>query len=310
MKALITGVTGFVGGYLSRRLLNEGYEVTGIARSGNSQLVGAVNFIDCDITNEARLRDILKTEKPDEIFHLAGSAFVPSTYKNPKGTYNTILNGTLALYEAIRELELSAKVLYVGSAAVYGEGDGVPFVESDLLQPNNPYAGAKACADLLSEQYFKSYNMNIIRVRPFNHTGPGQSPAFVCSSFAKQIVEAEMGMSTVLNTGNIHVKRDFLDVRDVVEAYCLLMKKGQGGEVYNISSQSAVSVSDLLDMLSSKSRLNSINVEINPNKLRPNEVMVKIGDNSKIRRMIGWKPVWDLEHTMIDLLDYWRNCLK
>ncbi|MCK8489211.1 GDP-mannose 4,6-dehydratase [Paenibacillus sp. MBLB2552] len=309
MKALITGVTGFVGSYLCRRLLDAGCEVVGLARSIKTD-DNEIRLISCDVTDEAHLRKVLKKEKPDQIYHLAGSAFVPFTIKEPRVTYNTIVNGTLSLYEALRGLDVAPKVLFVGSAAVYGEGSGSAFKESDLMKPVNPYAGAKACADLISEQYANTYEMNIIRVRPFNHTGPRQSPAFVCSSFAKQVAEIEIGATSELTVGNLNVKRDFLDVRDVVDAYFLLMEKGVSGEVYNVSSQQAVSVSDLLDLLTQLSKVKSLNIEVDPNKLRHNETPVKFGDSSKIRKEIGWEPTHKIEQTMSDLLDYWRMFIR
>ncbi|MCA1293926.1 GDP-mannose 4,6-dehydratase [Paenibacillus sp. alder61] len=309
MKALVTGISGFAGTYLSQKLLDNGYEVTGIARR-NQTFNKDINFIACDILDEEKLRNVLQSEKPDEIYHLAGTAFVPISYKEPKQTYRTIVDGTLGIYEVLRSLDISPRVLYVSSAAVYGEGIGIPFKETDPLSPTNPYAGAKACADLISEQYAKAYQMNVIRVRPFNHTGPGQSPSFVCSSFAKQIAEMELSGKNVINVGNIHVKRDFLDVRDVVDAYILLMKSGARGDVYNVSSQSPVSVSELLHVLAENSTLNSLEVKVDPDKIRPNETKVKIGDASKITSETGWKPIRDIKHTMWDLLDYWRKRLR
>ncbi|MEC2346212.1 GDP-mannose 4,6-dehydratase [Paenibacillus barengoltzii] len=309
MKALITGVTGFVGSYLCRKLLDVGYEVVGLARSIESD-IDDIKMISCDVTDEPLLRNVLMTEKPDQIYHLAGSAFVPISIKEPRQTYNTIVNGTLSLYEALRGLDIAPKVLFVGSAAVYGEGSGVPFKESDLMKPVNPYAGAKACADLISEQYINNYQMNIVRVRPFNHTGPRQSPVFVCSSFAKQLAEIESGVRSELIVGNLNVKRDFLDVRDVVEAYFMLMEKGVSGEVYNVSSQQAVSVSHLLDLLTQHSKVKSLEIKIDPNKLRDNETPVKLGDSSKIREELGWEPAYKIEQTMSDLLDYWRVSIR
>lgn len=306
MKALITGVSGFVGTYLSQKLLESGYEVVGLARTRRVS-DNNINFISCDITDELRLQQILKSEKPDEIYHLAGAAFIPLTYKEPQQTYNTIANGTLCLYEAIRKVDLFSKVLYIGSGAVYGEGTGIPFTERDSLEPNNPYAGAKACADLISDQYVKSYKMNIVRVRPFNHTGPGQSSAFVCSNFAKQLALLEHEGNNVIHVGNIDVERDFLDVRDVVDAYYILMKQGISGEVYNVSSQQAVSISALLNLLSLYSEIKSLEIKVDKNKIRPNETLVKIGDSSKLRLETGWEPIRDLKQTMVELLEYWRR---
>ncbi|CAM2938796.1 GDP-mannose 4,6-dehydratase [Paenibacillus sediminis] len=305
MKALITGVSGFVGNFLTEKLLRIGYEVAGISRSkpDNKDL----NFISCDITDSARLEKILKTIRPDEIYHLAGSAFIPYSYKEPMYAYSTIVSGTLSLYESLRKLDMDSKVLFVGSAEVYGEGQTSPFTEKDLLRPNNPYAGAKACADLISEQYAKTFQMKIIRARPFNHTGPKQSDNFVCSSFAKQIAEMEYDGHKTIYVGNINVKRDFLDVRDVVNAYYLLMKKGTSGEAYNVSSNKAVSISELLDWLFLFSNIESPNIEVDLNKVRANDALIRLGDNTKLCQDTGWLQEHDLKETMRVLLEYWRS---
>lgn len=305
MKALITGVSGFVGTHLSKQLLSANYEVFGISRTAPKNK--DVDFIACDINNADKLELIIDSIRPDEIYHLAGSAFIPYSYEQPIEAYGTIVNGTLALYEALRKLDIASKVLYVGSAEVYGESEGSPFTEKDLLKPMNPYAGAKACADLISEQYAKTYHMNIIRARPFNHTGPQQVADFVCSSFARQIADMEELNENIIKVGNIEVKRDFLDVRDVVNAYYLLMKFGLPGEAYNVCSNAAVPISEILEILFSASMVKDPVIVVDPKKLRVYEANVRVGDNTKLSNHTGWKPQYHLQDTMKEILGFWRE---
>ncbi|ANY65371.1 hypothetical protein BBD42_01960 [Paenibacillus sp. BIHB 4019] len=305
MKALITGVSGFVGTLLSEKLIENGYEVSGFSRRATSHK--NIEYYPCDITDSSNVEEIIRKIQPDEIYHLAGSSFIPSSYTNTMQTYDTIVNGTLVLYEAIRKLDIDCKVLFVGSGEVYGEDKRSSYNEGDLLQPSNPYAGAKASADLISEQYFKTFGMRIIRARPFNHTGPKQSPHFVCSNFAKQISEMEVNGDNCISVGNINVQRDFLDVRDVVNAYLKLMKYGENGEAYNVSSNKPVFISELLNMLLSTSSLKDPIIEIEAVRLRVKDVAIKAGDNTKLRLHTGWKPEIQLLETMKDLLDYWRD---
>ncbi|MGG4144500.1 GDP-mannose 4,6-dehydratase [Paenibacillus algorifonticola] len=305
MKALITGVSGFVGSFLSEELLANNFEVVGLSRTPSSNK--NIEYRKCDILDEGKLKQILQEVKPDHIYHLAGSAFIPISYERPIETYRTIVNGTLSLYEIIRNLEIDSKVLYVGSAEVYGIGKGVPFTEEDLFHPTNPYAGAKAAADVISEQYAKAYNMKIIRVRPFNHTGPKQSSEFVCSNFAKQIALLENEGKQNIRVGNINVSRDFLDVRDVVHAYLLLMKHGKVGEVYNVSSNKSVSIGELLNSLLLFSNIQNPTVEIDSSKVRKKDTFVRVGDSTKLQGDTGWYPKHDLKDTMRDLLAYWRE---
>lgn len=305
MRVLITGVSGFVGTFLSEKLIENGYEVVGLSRTPAQNQ--NVEHIPCDITDTERIYNVIKSVRPDEIYHLAGSGFIPYSYTRTAETYNTIVNGTLNLYEALRKLDLDSKVLFVGSAGVYGDGKGAAFNENDLMHPNNPYAGAKACADLISEQYARSFNMKIIRARPFNHTGPKQSSDFVCSSFAKQIVNIENGENNHISVGNLDVMRDFLDVRDVINAYILLMQKGKVGNVYNVSSNKFVSIADLLRMLLKHSNLEKPVIEVDTSKVRETDAFIRIGENSKLIMDTNWIPEYELENTMRDLLDYWRN---
>lgn len=305
MRALITGVSGFVGTFLSEKLIDNGYEVVGLSRTPAKN--HNVEHISCDIVDSERLYNVIKSVRPDEIYHLAGSGFIPYSYIKTVETYNTIVNGTLNLYEALRKLDIDSKVLFVGSAGVYGDVKGTAYNENDLLHPNNPYAGAKACADLISEQYARSFDMRIIRARPFNHTGPKQSSDFVCSSFAKQIVNIENEKNNYIRVGNLEVMRDFLDVRDVINAYVLLMQKGKVGEAYNVSSNEVVSISELLVMLLEYSNIERPTIEIDTSKVRETDAHIRVGDNSKLIKDTNWIPEYELKDTMRNLLDYWRS---
>jgi GDP-4-dehydro-6-deoxy-D-mannose reductase len=306
MKAFITGISGFVGYYLAERLLKEGYQVEGISRRTESPHNRSA-FHSCAINDRDKLKQILADYKPTEIYHLAGPAFIPFSYNNPLLVYDILVNGTLTLYEVVRELKLTTKILYVGSADIYGNGNGKAFNEGSPLHPNNPYAGGKACADLISEQYVNTYGLQIIRARPFNHTGPRQADSFVCSSFAHQIAVMEKEKKNEITVGNINVARDFLDVRDVVNAYYLLMQKGTTGEAYNVCSGSATKISDMLDWLFYYSSITNSKIIIDPEKLRSMDAAVRFGNNEKICKDTGWYPEHDLKETMREMLYYWRG---
>jgi len=314
MKALITGISGFAGSYLAEFLINKGYEIFGTfydksTFSNLDNIIDKIEIFKCDIRNYNNLKKIIEKVRPDEIYHLAAISFVPTSLMNPKLTFDTNLDGTLNLYQAIIELKIEPKILFVGSADEYGivnEND-LSIKEDCPLRPVNPYSISKASADLLSYFYFKNFNLNIIRVRPFNHIGPRQSPEFVCSSFAKQIAEIEKSLKEpVIKVGNLEAKRDFTDVRDMVRAYCLVVQKGKLGEVYNICSGKAVSIKEILDKLLNMSR-KKIKVIQDPKRLRPSDVPLLLGDSIKFRKQTGWKQKYLFEKTLQDILNYWRN---
>jgi len=257
MKAFITGISGFAGSHLAEFLLNKGYEVYGTFYDKSTFLnlngfIDNIGLFECDIRNCNDLKQIIKKVRPDEIYHLAAISFIPTALKNPKMTFDTNLYGTLNLYEAIKELKYNPKILFVGSADEYGsiKNSDLPIREDCPLRPINPYSISKASADLLSYAYFKNYHLKIIRVRPFNHIGPRQSPEFVCPSFAKQIAEIEKGLKEpIIKVGNLETKRDFTDVRDMIGAYWLALNKGEPEEVYNICSERTIKIRELLNNL-------------------------------------------------------------
>lgn len=314
MKVLITGISGFAGSHLAEFLIDKGYDIFGtfFDKSTFSNLNGFIDKIkvyQCDIRNYDTLKNVIKDVKPDEIYHLAAISFIPTALKNPKMTFDTNLYGTLNLYQAILELKINPRVLFVGSADEYGlvKEKDIPIDESYPLLPVNPYSISKASADFLSYFYFKNYHLNIIRVRPFNHIGPRQSPDFVCSSFAKQIAEIEKGLKEpIIKVGNLEAKRDFTDVRAIVRAYWLAIQKGKSGEVYNICSGKAISIKKILINLIKISN-KTIKVKQDQKRLRFSDMQILVGDSKNFYKLTKWKQEIFLDKTLKEILEYWRE---
>ena len=314
MKALVTGISGFAGSHLAELLLNKGYEVFGtyFDKSTFSNLGSSIHKIrlfQCDIRNYDHLKRIISEIRPNEIYHLAAITFVPASLESPKLTFDTNLYGTMNLYETVKNLKINPRILFVGSADEYGivKDENLPINESCPLRPINPYAVCKVSADFLSYFYCKNYNLNIIRVRPFNHTGPRQSPEFVCPDFARQIAEIEKKLrKPMIYVGNLETKRDFTDVRDMVRAYWLALRKCKSGEAYNICSAKGYLIEELLSILLSLSREN-IEIKQDSRRIRSSDVSVLVGENNKFTKKTGWRPETPFEKTMEDLLNYWRG---
>ncbi len=303
MKAFVTGATGFAGQYLVKYLLGKGYIVTGtfFSNKANDRMVNGCNYIYFDLNGDnENLSSILQKESPDEIYHLAAVAATnESEYQK---YYRVNFNGTLNFYEAIRKSGIDAKILYVGSANVYGNvpENRQPVKESEEMRPLNHYAVSKASADLLSYRYYCE-GLNIVRVRPFNHTGFGQNENFVCPKIANQLVSIKNGNADYLQVGNLGTKRDFTDVRDVVRAYWTLLQEGQSGDVYNVCSGQAYSIKEIVDMFS---KIIGVEVDIRQRKslVRKVDIPVLVGDYGKINREVGWEPLFPIEETLKSLL--------
>jgi len=317
MKALITGISGFAGSHLAEFLIDKGYELFGTFydKSTFSNLNGFIDKIrlfECDIRNYNDLKQITKKVQPNEIYHLAAISFIPTSFENPKLTFDTNLYGTLNLYESVKELKISPKILFVGSADEYGlikESD-LPIKEDCPLKPVNPYSISKVSADFLSYFYFRNYNLNIIRVRPFNHIGPRQSPEFVCSNFAKQIAEIEKGLKEpIIKVGNLEAKRDFTDVRDMMRAYWIAIQSGEIGEVYNICSEKPISIKKILNGFLNIS-ITNIKIRKDPIRFRVLDVPILLGDSTKFRKQTNWKQEITFEKTLQDILNYWGKFLN
>jgi GDP-4-dehydro-6-deoxy-D-mannose reductase len=319
MRALITGITGFAGSHLAEYLLQEqpGVEVYGTlrwrSRMDNIEHLGKrIHLVEADLRDYSSMHRALEETRPDFIFHLAAQSFVPSSWSAPNDTIVTNVTGQTNLFEAIRILKLDPTVQLACSSEEYGLvlPDEVPIKETNPLRPLSPYAVSKVAQDYLGYQYFMSYGLKVIRTRGFNHTGPRRGQVFVTSNFCSQVAAIELGLQEpVIRVGNIEAIRDFTDVRDMVRAYWLAVTKGKPGEVYNIATGHGIRIREMLDRLLALSKV-EVKVEVDPDRLRPSDVEILIGDSSKFRADTGWEPRIPFEQTLEDLLDYWREKLS
>jgi len=316
MRALITGITGFAGSHLADYLLAEHptVEVFGTrrwrSRMENIQHIeDKVKLVETDLSDPTSALRTLEKVRPDYIFHLAAQSFVPTSWVAPSETFNINLVGQINIFEAIRTLKLDPVVQIACSSEEYGLvlPDEVPIKETNPLRPLSPYAVSKVAQDYLGYQYFMSYGIKAIRTRGFNHTGPRRGDVFVTSNFARQVARIEAGLNPpVIRVGNLDAVRDFTDVRDMVRAYWLAVTKGKPGEVYNIATGEGITIHALLDKLLALSKI-KVTVEVDPDRLRPSDVEVLLGDSSKFRADTGWAPRIPFDQTVSDLLDYWRQ---
>jgi GDP-4-dehydro-6-deoxy-D-mannose reductase len=315
MRILITGITGFAGGHLAEALLGDAdAQLHGIGRREDwppewRQLAGRARLHACDLTDRNNLAALVNDLRPEQIYHLAGYAHAGRSIGEPDAAWSGNLGATRSLYEAVAESGQPVRMLFVGSGMVYGNvgAEDRPHTESAPLMPATPYAASKAAADLLSYQFTRAPGLDIVRVRPFNHIGPRQSPEFAVAHFAKQIAAIENGRQPpVLETGNLEAQRDLSDVRDIVAAYVLLMQRGQTGAVYNAATGRAISMRLVLDHLLARARL-PITVRQRASLVRAAEPPAICGDATRLRREIGWQPRFSLEQTLDDTLEYWRS---
>lgn len=314
MKSFVTGITGFAGSYLSEHLLSLGHEVAGIdindANIRNLAYPAKMKIFIGNVLDERYLEKIILDYKPDWVFHLAGIASVHQSWLNKKQTYETNIMGAVNLLEACASLSTKPHILLVGSAEEYGKiNTSDPINEECALNGFTPYAISKITQEYLGLHYYYTSQLPIIRTRSFNHTGPKQSTAFVCSSFCHQVAEIELtDKEPILNVGNLSSYRDFTDVRDIIKAYITLMEKGAISQVYNVCRMKAYNIKELLDLILSYST-KSIKIEIDESRYRAIEIPFLLGDNSKIKKL-GWEPTYPIEHTLLDTLNYWRAILK
>lgn len=315
MRVLITGAGGFVGKHLIDCIREKGEaEIFATAldeREAANIDLPETNITQIDITDREKVDALIAKVRPDYIYHLAAQASVGLSWKIPNVTLRVNIEGTLNILEAMRKAELlKTRILLIGSAEQYGKvtAKDLPISENQSVVAGNPYSISKIAQEQLANIYKDAYGMDICIVRAFNHIGVGQRPDFVIADWAGQIVEIEKGnKEPKLFVGNIKVKRDFTDVRDIVKAYTMIMEKGVSGEIYNVGSGKSISLEELLQTMISLSKEKNIEICVDPNKVRAADIEDLVADNTKLRETIGWEKTISLETTLTDILDSLRK---
>jgi len=312
-KILITGGTGFAGSHLVEALVEQGYEnihVTTYKGENKfiSDLIGEDNIHELDLTSKQATADLINALQPDQIYHLAALAFVGKSFDEADKVLSNNINLQQNVLLAVRDHCKNARLLVIGSAEEYGvsvSDDEMPVSESHPFRPINPYAVSKVTQDMLSYSYHISYKLDIVTVRPFNHIGERQTTDFAVPAFTRQIVSIENGEQDQLNVGDLSTIRDFTDVKDMVNAYIIVMNKGKSGEAYNIGSGVGIKMSDIVDMLAKLSQ-KEIKVVKDESRLRPHDIPKMIADNSKIKEL-GWQPKISINQTLDRIINWYRT---
>ncbi len=308
MRALITGIGGFVGPYLARELRAQ-TDWTLVGFGHQPATAGDYELFAVDLLDRQRVARLIGEIAPTHVFHLAAQSHVPTSHEDGGATLHNNIAAQVNLLDACRALSAPPRILIVGSGEEYGPAspEEMPLREEQPFRPTSPYAVSKVAQDLLGWQYFHSYGLPIVRVRPFNHLGPGQSDRFAMAAFARQVAEVEAGLRPpVVQVGNLDARRDFLDVRDVVHAYYLALTRGVLGEVYNIGGGVPIRIGDGLDLLLAMAT-RPITVEFDLARLRPSDVPVLVADTSRLRAATGWQPTIPFAQSLRDTLNWWRE---
>ncbi|MFA6469252.1 MAG: GDP-mannose 4,6-dehydratase [Bacteroidota bacterium] len=316
MRVLITGVGGFAGSHLADYIASHtGAEIFGVLRDSEKsdnlqQIEEKVVLSTGEITDFQSIFKIIKEVKPDIIFHVAGQAFVPTSFEHAAETFKTNVIGTINIFEAVKACEISPRIIVVTSGEIYGETFGLPSLhtEQSIPQPVNPYAASKTSMDYIAQTYKKFEGLNIVIARPFNHTGPRQRPNFVCSSLAKQIVAIQKTKAPkILRVGNIKARRDFTDVRDIARGYWMLSQiDNKHNYIFNLCSGRIFAIEDIIklyeEIVGEKFELN-----VEPKRLRGYDIQLLAGSASAINHSVGWKAEIPLKQTLTELLEYWNH---
>ncbi len=317
MNVLITGITGFSGSHLAYYLLSQKCTIFGTVFDkcelrNIDRIVNQIQTIECDICNVAKVSKIIRTTKPNYIFHFAAQLSHRIGSDNPYFAFKTNVLGTMTLLEAVRQIEIDPVILVPGSSAEFGlaKKNENPVGETNPYRPVSAYAVSKIAQGMTAYRYYLTYGMKIIRTHTFNCIGARQSEEFICSAFAKQIAEIEKGLRPpVIQVRNLDTWRDFIDIRDVVRAYWLAVKNGAPGDVYNICSGHAYSGRQILEKFLS---MTSSKIEVRQDKenMRLSDVPFQVGDFTKFRKLTGWQPQIQIEDALKEILDYWRQNVK
>lgn len=322
-RALITGVTGMVGSHLADFLLdNTDWDVKGMAR-WRSPLDNIAHHLDRinrkdrfelvhgDLRDSLSMAHVVRETKPDYVFHLAAQSFPKVSFEAPLETYDTNVQGTQRLLEALKQHAKDAVIHVCASSEVFGRvpKEKLPIDEECTFHPASPYAISKVGTDLIGRFYGEAYGMTVMTTRMFTHTGPRRGDVFAESSFAKQIALIEKNIiPPVIKVGNLESLRTFADVRDAVRAYYMLATiNPTAGEYYNIGGTYSCTIEAMLDTLISMATVSGIRVELDQDRLRPIDADLQVPNTAKFEKHTGWKPEISFEQTMGDLLDYWRD---
>ncbi|MEO5952951.1 MAG: GDP-mannose 4,6-dehydratase [Chloroflexia bacterium] len=313
-RACITGAGGFVGKHLLSYLAqNTPWRLHANAHvRPETQDIPNLSWHSCDLTSREQVGDLLSEIHPDYLFHLAAQSNVQRAFADPEATLVNNTISQLNILEALRVHAPNCRVMIACSAEQYGlvRSEDIPINEDTPFRPNNPYAVSKITQDALALQYFLSYKQPTIRVRAFNHIGPGQSEAFVTAAFARQVALIEAGkQEPIISVGNLDAERDFSDVRDMIRAYHLAITEGEPGEVYNIGSGKGYSIQWVLDTLISLSKVKVV-VRQDPARMRPSDIPNMLCDPTKFHAQTGWQTEIPINQTLTDILDYWRKVVS
>lgn len=322
-KVLITGITGFAGSHLAELCLSKGDQVFGTYRWRSRMenilhIQDQIILIECDLIDSDSVNRLIWRVKPDVIFHLAAQSFVPMSWEAPEQTLTNNIISELNIFNAVRRTRDLLKLIddrvydpiiqVAGSSEEYGlvYENETPITEGQPLRPLSPYGVSKVAQDLLAYQQFKSYGIKTIRTRAFNHEGARRGDVFVISNWAKQIAEMEAGLrEPILKHGDLTSVRDFTAVQDTVAAYYLLTEAGTPGEEYNIATGVGYTMGDILARMLGMAKI-AIAAESDPSRMRPSDVKLLVGDNSKICAL-GWDPTRTIDDILAETLDYWRS---
>ena len=321
-KYLITGYAGFVGYHFIAHLNNiaqEKISVLGIDINTPSDFLDW-NFNNLEISHKSinlmdlgDVRSVIKKFKPTNVVHLASFSSVGKSWQDPSGYFSNNTGIFLNLLESVKDAGIDCKILNIGSSEEYGfvVEKNLPLTEDLIINPANPYAVTKMAQESMAKVYSNGLGMNIVSTRSFNHIGPRQRDTFVVASFTKQVAQAvvEGKKELVMNTGNLAVVRDFLDVRDVVNAYQLLLENGKKGEVYNVCSGEGIPLTKIIEELSAISGI-KITTKTDASLIRPNDIPKIIGSNKKLEADTGWKRNYTLHQTLTDTFNYWKDLLS
>lgn len=319
-KYLITGYAGFVSRHFLEYLdANEprasvkGLDVQEPEFQQGSFKNIRVNFEKTDLLDQGRVESIILNFQPDFIVHLASYSSVAFSWREPILSFRNNMNIYLNLLESIRKLKAPARVLSIGSSEEYGNVDekNLPLTEAHIPKPLSPYAVARVSQEMISKVYVDGYGLDIVMTRSFNHIGPFQKDTFVVSSFARQLVEIEKsgGKRGELVVGDLSIVRDFTDVRDVVRAYDMLLKRGKSGDIYNVCSNRGISLNDVIGIMAGILGL-QVHTRIDGKLVRPNDNKIIIGSNDKIRSEVGWEPSIDMHRSLEDVIGFWKSQFK